>query len=554
MSAVVPSEKVLVIELDGKSPSGLGRFWSAAENWLAALVDRANPILVKETRQALKSRQFVVTFLVVLIACWIVSIVGVTMIGPDIYYAAAGGQMLLAYYAVLAFPLALIVPFTAFRSLAAEQEENTYDLLSITTLSAKQIISGKLWSACVQMAVYLSAVSPCIAFTFLLRGVDALTTAFLIALAVLGSLGLSAIALLIGAIARVKHTQMVWSVALVLGLAWVFGGSLAVAQIVINDGANFMREEGFWVVVAGLMTLYVTTFGLVHSAAAAQIAFASDNRSTTLRWWMLAQQACFCGWLAGVAYAVGVGAIPEIVIVGLSMGAAYWYLAGTLLTAEWPHLSRRVQRSLPQSTAGRAFLTLLNPGPGSGYLFVTSNLTMLTIAAAALIYWADPVSRHMRIDREILFYFAAFTWSYVVAYLGIGRLLIIALRRWVYVPIAAGFLLHIILLLIGVGVPTVIQVASRTYRQQGYTLLQTSNPFWTLGELVDDGPNAVYAEILIFILPAAAVLALLLNVRSVAAELRRQRIAQPIRVAEEEAELHPAPAPKPSSPWDETKA
>jgi len=41
--------------------------------WLEAIADRANPILVKETRQALKSRQFVLTFLVVLIACWIAS-------------------------------------------------------------------------------------------------------------------------------------------------------------------------------------------------------------------------------------------------------------------------------------------------------------------------------------------------------------------------------------------------------------------------------------------------------------------------------------------------
>jgi hypothetical protein len=533
------------------SPRGVGRLWAAVENWLAALVDRANPILVKETRQALKSRQFVVTFLVVLIACWIVSIVGVTMIGPDVYYAAAGGQMLLAYYAVLAFPLAVIVPFTAFRSLAAEQEENTYDLLSITTLTSKQIITGKLWSACVQLAVYLSAVSPCIAFTFLLRGVDAITTGFLIVLAVLGSLGLSVVALLIGAVARVKYTQMVWSVALVLGLAWVFGASLFVAEEGIRNGARFLRDWEFWVVAAGILTLYVTTFGLVHSAAAAQIAFASDNRSTTLRRWMLVQQACFCGWLAGVAYVAGDVAFLELAVFGMGVGAAYWYFAGTLLTSEWPHLSRRVQRSLPQSTAGRAFLTLLNPGPGSGYLFVTSNLTMLAVASLTLAAVADPNSIVPWLDFEKLVNFVLLSWAYVVAYLGFGRLIVLALRRWIYVPMAAGFLLHIILLLIGVGVPTVVQLSSRTLRQSGYTLVQASNPFWTLGELLDRGPSAVYVDILVIILPAAAALALLLNVRSVAAELQRQRIAPPIRVAEEEAELHPAPAPRPSSPWDE---
>ncbi|HEX6962616.1 MAG TPA: ABC transporter permease, partial [Lacipirellula sp.] len=117
------------------------RFWTALEQRLIDLADYANPILVKETRQALKSRQFVVTFLIVLIACWIVSFVIVAQVGPQIYYAAAGPQLLIWYYGILCLPLALIVPFTAFRSLAAEQEENTYDLLSITTLSSRQIIT-----------------------------------------------------------------------------------------------------------------------------------------------------------------------------------------------------------------------------------------------------------------------------------------------------------------------------------------------------------------------------------------------------------------------------
>ena len=43
---------------------------------------------------------------------------------------------MLWYYAILAFPLAVVVPYAAFRSLAAEREDNTYDLLSITTLQA----------------------------------------------------------------------------------------------------------------------------------------------------------------------------------------------------------------------------------------------------------------------------------------------------------------------------------------------------------------------------------------------------------------------------------
>src|SRR5262245_54050582 len=146
--------------------------WDRIENVLVRLGDYLNPILVKETRQALKSFQFTLTFVLVLVACWVVTIGGVALIGPGIFYSATGGTMLLAYYFILAFPLTVVVPYAAFRSLAAEREDNTYDLLSITTLKPRQIISGKLGSSIVQMGVYFSAITPCLAFTYLLRGVD----------------------------------------------------------------------------------------------------------------------------------------------------------------------------------------------------------------------------------------------------------------------------------------------------------------------------------------------------------------------------------------------
>lgn len=527
------------------------RTWQALETRLVAITERANPILVKETRQALKSRQFVVTFLIVLAACWIASFAGVAIIGPEIYYSAAGPEMLMAYYAILAFPLAVIVPYSAFRSLAAEQEDNTYDLLSITTLTSRQIITGKLWSAIVQMVVYLSAVSPCIAFTFLLRGVDVLTTAMLLLIAVLGSLGLSMVSLFVGAAARVKHTQIVTSVALVLGLFGAFSSAIGMASSVIYSG--FPREDTFWAFMLVVATIYVTTFGLLHAAASAQIAFPSENRSTPLRRWMMAQQACFVGGLAGVAYAFGDdnwSNVPDIVLAGTIFATAYWYVMGALMTSEWPHLSRRVQRSLPQSTLGRTTLSFFNPGPGAGYLFAVSNLTALVLAGLLLA----AITMNSRTNSWHSFEKVADTlllcWGYAVGYLGLGRLMIIGLRRWMFVSLTAGFLFHVVLVMAGVGVPMTIQMTSRALRNDGYTLLQMTNPFWTLSELVNRGPAAVQAPVVSLVVPAFALAVLLLNMRSVAAELRRQRVALPMRVAEEEALLHPAPTPGPSSPWD----
>jgi hypothetical protein len=534
--------------------TGWERFWEVVETRLAALAERANPILVKETRQALKSRQFVVTFLVVLVACWIVSFAGVALIGPQIYYAAAGGEMLVAYYAILAFPLAVIVPYTAFRSLASEQEENTYDLLSITSLTSKQIITGKLWSAVVQMLVYLSAVSPCIAFTFLLRGVDVLSTALLLGAALLGSLGLSMFSLFVGASSRVKHTQIVTSVGLVLALFGAFWGAIGLAVVTVYEGVD--RDPELWIVLFVLATIYVTTFGLLHAAAAAQISFASENRSTPLRRWMMAQQACFIGGLAGMAYVIGDDwrAAAELNEAGFLMAAAYWYAMGALMTSEWPHLSRRVQRSLPQSDLGRMFLSFFNPGPGAGYMFAVANLTTVALIAFLVSAITDASGGPGWLRFETVGFVIVLTWSYVVGYLGLGRLLINFLRRWMFVSLTAGFLFHVILVLAGVGIPMTIQMASRSLRNNDYTLLQMTNAFWTIEELVDHGPAAVEASILVIVIPAFAVAMLLFNMRSVAAELRRHRVAAPVRVIEEEKALHPAPTPGPQNPWEVEEA
>ena len=112
--------------------------------------------------------------------------------GPRIYYGARGPEIFVGYYLILAFPLTIIVPFGAFRSLAAEREDRTYELLSISALTARQMIGGKLGSAIVQMLVYLSAISPCMAFTYLLRGIDFLTIGLFLVYTVLASVGLSA--------------------------------------------------------------------------------------------------------------------------------------------------------------------------------------------------------------------------------------------------------------------------------------------------------------------------------------------------------------------------
>ena len=534
-----------------------GGFLEAVERLLGTVSERLNPILVKETRQALKSRQFVITFFLLLIAGWIWSLAGVAMMGPEILYGSKGAEVFWGYYCILAFPLLIIVPFGAFRSLAVEQEDRTYELLSITDLNPRQIVSGKLGSAVVQMTVYLSAIAPCLAFTYMLRGIDFPTILFMVFYAVVGSLSLSVIALLAGTLTREKHWQVVVSVLLIIGLFWVFMiySMWFTSAVLIFAGLPF-DEPVFWQVNAGIVTAVASFFLLVFYAAVGQITFASDNRSTRLRVIMVAQHVLFTGWMA---WAMVMEPEYEIALVYLMILGFYWYVAGALMSGEWPQLSTRVKRQLPQTFLGRALFTWFNPGPGTGYVFAVCGMSagFVIVNIGGFLQQIAPWNNSRPWSpNEInsVLVFGTLTTAYVAIYLGGGLLLIRGLRRLFPAGLILGALVQVALAAAGIIAPLVIQSSSSNWMWDQYSLLQMSNPFWTLVHVVDRTALPVETPVLMTVLPIIALLVFVLNLPGVALEVRHVRIARPARVVEEDAELMPvkvSPEPTRLSPWDD---
>jgi ABC-type multidrug transport system permease subunit len=532
---------------------------ATADQWLDRLSERVNPILVKETRQALKSRQFSFTFALLLLFCWAWSIFGLWVMGPEVTYGVKGPEMLLGYYVILAFPLLVIVPYGAFRSLASEQEDRTYELLWITTLRPRQIVAGKLGSAVVQMLLYLSAISPCLAFTYMLRGVSFPTILLLIAWTVLASLGLSLISLLVGTLSAERHIQVVLSVLLILGLLLAFYIGCMIAWGILEWESLSIVDAEFWQACAAILTAYGSYFALLFVAAVARITFTSDNRSTSLRVVLLAQHVLFTGWMAWVFLDVfSRGYWTEILMVFLLLVGLHWYITGALMTGESPELSLRVRRQLPMSLLGRVFLTWFNPGPATGYVFAVSGmLAALAMATVAVVISASGiagVTSTLRPGIESVLIFGAIGTSYLTILLGLGLLLVGLLRRVSRTGMVLSVLIQILLLLLGCGVPLLIETMSPNRGAVGYSLLQMSNPFWTLTQIIDKSSLPVEAPVLVTVLPIVAAIVFALNLPAVFRELRNVRIAKPARVAEEDAALAArfAPAqPTRLSPWDD---
>lgn len=503
-----------------------------------------NPILVKECRQALKSQQFVITFTVLLLASWLWSFCGLAMIGPNARYSFAGPDMFLGYLIILAFPLLVIVPFTAFRSLAAECEDRTFELVAITTLQPRQIVTGKLGSAVAQMIVYLSAVAPCLAFTYLLRGIDIVTILLALAYLVLASLALSVLALLVSTLAREKHWQVVLTVVLVAGLGWMFALSVIASSEMLSGNWLFPHDHEFWAVHSAFGLAYVSYFALVFFAAASQLTFATDNRSTALRVSMLGQFLLFGGWVTGLCMYVkdvSNGSLVEVSFGFVLVSALHWYVMGVFMTLDDPVLSQRVQRSLPRSFLGRMLLSWFYPGPGTGLMLAVCGIVAAFVCGSLLLFWIEPgawvaiprLSGTAATNTDLLYvsYSILLLSGYVIFYLGLTKLILDVLRRWIRPGLAIGGLVQIALVLISTVLPLAIQ--AMYFPQRNYSLLQLSNPFWTVTEAINyrwRSSSSLEIEIAAVLVPTAALVVLLLNLPAVARELRFVRIATPARV------------------------
>ena len=254
---------------------------SAMVTRLERLGDRFNPIVVKEVRQALKSRQFVVTFLLLLLAAWAGSIFGVSYLGESIDYGSSAVTFYAGFLFALCAATLVIVPFSTFRSIVEERTETTLELLQITALSPVQIVRGKTLSAMVQVLVYYCAIAPFIAFTALLPGFDFVHVTFSLVMLLITALCFSLIALAIGTQARNTTFQ---SLSSLFVIAMAFGGMMTFFGFMTAAGNRIRFDESdTWWALALVMFLGLSTGYVCEQAAIAQLTFDSDNRSTGIR-------------------------------------------------------------------------------------------------------------------------------------------------------------------------------------------------------------------------------------------------------------------------------
>ena len=397
------------------------------------LSDTLNPIFIKETRQALKSRQFLASFFLMLIASWLVATFGLLLSGPDTEYSRTGPALFAWFFNILCVATYVVVPFGAFRSLLAERDQFTYEVLAISTLSPRQIVWGKLQSALLQTFIYYSAITPFIAFTYQLRGIGVLEIVFLLVFAMLASIGLSLVCLSISTFARQRAVQILATLAVIVGLLIVFGMNIGMTFLV-REGMAF-DESDFWVACGLVLGYYAAYVWLLLEVAVSQLTFEADNRSTAIRLGFAAVFWMSVAWVGVMVYTGYPGSDQrELLTTFFFVMLGHWLVLGLFAVTETDELSRRTLRSLRRWGPFRLLLAPLMPGGARGLLFVLSHVAatfLVAVGAETLLpsYAGAPLTGFGSVSPFPGPLACSAAMLYVAVYLGFAC----ALSRWLRV-------------------------------------------------------------------------------------------------------------------------
>lgn len=353
------------------------------DSWIEKISDFCSSILVKETRQAIKSRQFFTTFMLLLALVITWTFFALSPARDNYEVESLGAFMLCGFLYILGVPLVLIIPYTTFRSLAEEYENGTIDMVLITTMKPWQIITGKLGSAMLQVLIYFSTLAPCISFCYLLRGVDISQIWYALGGGFVVTFGLCCLAIALASAANNSRSVQVLSVFLTIGLLFCGGIWCGIAYGICFEPVPSGQQDVVNLMVSGPILGWISSAVILFFAASAQIAFPSSNRSTMIRVGITGQVIIFVGYILACCCAFQFHKFFFMFASVIAM--QYLLLVGSMMVACHSGMSTRVRRSLPTTFLTRSLFSLYMPGPGRAFLFVIGlalgvSVTLILIA------------------------------------------------------------------------------------------------------------------------------------------------------------------------------
>jgi hypothetical protein len=376
---------------------------------LARLGDRLNPLVVKEVRQGLRSRVFWVSFGLMLLSCLIISMVAYVS-ALDGGLSSRGQGFFFAFFVCLGLVHFFIIPYSAYRSLAREREDETWVLLILTGLGPRRILRGKVASFLVQAGLYASAVGPFLLFSYYLNGIDLPTILGVLALGASWLVFLTVVAVCAATLADGRMGRALVHLVLLglLGMALLYG--LTAAFVLGEEGFRSLSREREFLAFAGGFLWAMLTYGwLLFETAAARLSLPTENYSRGPRLAFTVQMV-----LSAVLVVVlwGVESQDRDVIIGASfLGCLHLALTGIFLATDLDGQAR------PLRAATRPW-SLLRPGAVRGFRLILLLVLFWAAFCGGLFLLSDYSGR-----AEATFLVVLAAPAYLLLYLSLALVL-----------------------------------------------------------------------------------------------------------------------------------
>jgi hypothetical protein len=356
-------------------------------SWLDDKSDRLSPILVKEVRQVVRGREFNYAFGASLVAGLSVAFFGAAdaLTGRS----ATGGWTFIALMVCLSFVGLAVVPIGAFSALRNERLEQTLELITLTALSPRRVVIGKLLAQSVKLATLFAAIAPFITMSFLLGGIDFVTIVVSLVVLFMWSAWACAVCLFLSTLlkSRAMSGLVFGAVGLVLFLVYGLGRSLVfVARhgafaggSSVSLGIGTAGTQPWWVLAISTTFCLATMVNLVLLAEN-RLSLPAENKVTTLRVGFLVQFLLIIAWT--LPFIDDPARVRSNAVAALGViGGLHLAVVAMFTVTEDLVLSRRVLLSMKPSSPRHWLRAMFLPGGGRGAAYVLTQMALLFAAA-----------------------------------------------------------------------------------------------------------------------------------------------------------------------------
>jgi hypothetical protein len=463
--------------------------------FLADLGDRINPIVVKETRQAVNSRMvaaFLLLFLAIQLVVMFLMISSRELRDPDEIDLRAGRDLFRFVQGILLGTCLILIPTMTGARLAAERSDVNVDLLFISSLSPRAVLSGKLVAAAALALLIFSACAPFMTFAYVMRGLEVSTILIVLTADYLAVLLTTMFSLFLASVPANRGMRIALGVGGFACVCYLGAGLLRASSNFLQGNTEF--DTGSWQFWIGFTLLAGLIFGLIGLLFVWSVALISPpaaNRAYAVRIYTLAF------WIAtGLGFGLWGLYVerPRVMLVWGLIGCVLFSLQFIIGVCERDEWGPRVARVIPRRFIFRMPAFFFYSGAAGGIAFGVIGAALSVVGLAVWFHYLPPTGPFGEEDKPALLValIAAYTYCFCLSAAVFRRLLVGSVVRPGHTWIIAALLFGLGTILPYVVLFLFFERSSARYAYREEPLgLHLTNPIVMIDDVFDRSTSAL---------------------------------------------------------------